>query len=183
MRYLLSLLLLLALPASVRAQFAVYGLVGASHLSGQTSPVAPSNSNWLYGPALGIYYTPLHLGPVAAGLDLRGNYSTGGNQHLRGVLAGLRVSAKAPILPLRPYAQASVGVAGIRYDPTGNLPTHYSNKFEYALHGGLDITVLPRIDLRVLELGYGHITGVSSTTPATATNLFNVGAGIVFRLP
>ena len=178
--YSLPVLLASAL-AVANAQVGIYGLGSATHTKGQTPAATSSPSNWLYGATLGVYDSPLHLGPIAVGGDLRGTFTTGGSQHLRGAMIGPRVSGKAPVLPLRPYAQASIGFVGVRSDPSGNLPTHYTSKFSYGVLGGLDVTVLPLVDLRVIELGYNHVASLSDAT--TATNLFNLGAGIVIRLP
>ncbi|MHB1857169.1 MAG: hypothetical protein ACYCPM_07010, partial [Acidobacteriaceae bacterium] len=53
-----------------------------------------------------------------------------------------------------------------------------ATKFQYQFLGGLDLTVLPRIDWRVVEFSYGGLSGLgSSLNPKT------ISTGIVVRLP
>jgi hypothetical protein len=98
----------LTTAVSAHAQIGIYGNFNATHDSlsdGQAS-------FWAYGPNAGIYYDFVHLGPIGLGLDARANYLFGDQYKYRSVLFGVRVAAKTPILPLRPYAQFSVGAGG-----------------------------------------------------------------------
>ncbi|HUZ97532.1 MAG TPA: hypothetical protein VMU57_21720 [Edaphobacter sp.] len=180
LRHLAVLFFIALSSAAARAQVAIYGTFDATHLSDNSNHQA----TWFYGPSIGAYYDFVHLGPLAAGVDLRGNFLFGSHEKYRSGLVGLRLSAKPPILPIKPYAQFSIGAGGAKADGTANFPdTNYSTKFQYEVLGGVDLTVLPRIDLRVAEVGYGRMSGVNGGTNAPASSLVTVGAGLVFRLP
>lgn len=173
LRY-LALLLLLASTVSVsRAQLAIYGNFDATHFRDNNN----STTNWFYGPNFGVYYNLYHFGPLAAGVDLRGNVLFGSNKKYRSALIGVRVAGSAPAVPLKPYAQFSVGVGGSKYG-SGS----YTDKFQYDVIGGVDYTVFPRLDFRVAEVGYGRMSGVSGGPNSPSSSLITVGSGIVFRL-
>lgn len=170
-----TLLLLLALTPSVsRAQLGIYGNFDATHFRDNNN----RTTNWFYGPNLGVYYNFYHFGPLAAGVDLRGNVLFGNNKKYRSALIGLRVAGSAPAVPLKPYAQFSVGVGGSKYG-SGN----YTDKFQYDVIGGVDYTIFPRIDFLVAEVAYGRMSGVGGGPDTPSSSIITVGSGIVFRLP
>jgi hypothetical protein len=174
----LMLCLALALTtATVHAQVGIYGKFDATRL---TANPAVSSSNWFYGPGAGIYYDAVHLGPISLGADLRGDLLSGTGQDYRSGLFGLRLAAKPPVLPIKPYIQASVGVGATKPTAASSLSVHYTTKFQYQIAGGLDFTIFPHVDFRAVELGYARMTGISTGTPAS---LFTVSTGLVFRLP
>jgi hypothetical protein len=119
------------------------------------------------------------------GLDARGGYAKGQGHSYRNFLIGPRVEVKPPVLPIRPYIQASVGVGGVsvQYNGPPAPETHYSNKLQYGFVGGVDYTLVPHVDIRLVEVGYLRMSAITSGTPAPALNLVSVGAGIVLRLP
>src|SRR5450756_2673620 len=105
----LALLLFVASSAVIAsAQIGVYGKLDAVHFSNNVN----KTSVWLSGPGLGIYDNFIHAGPISAGVDLRGNYLYGSNERYRSALAGIRVAAKPPLLPIRPYVEGLIGIAG-----------------------------------------------------------------------
>jgi len=173
----LLLFLVLAATASP-AQVGIYGNFDATHLDNKTL-----TTTWLYGPNFGAYYNFLHAGPIAAGVDLRGSFLYGSRMRYRSVLVGVRVAANPPVLPIKPYAQFSVGGGAVKPDSSGVVPTHYTTKFQYGVFGGADITILPHIDLRLVEVGYSRMTGINGGSTALATSLVTIGSGIVVRLP
>jgi hypothetical protein len=180
LRWLTILLVLSISFATSNAQVAIYGKFEAVRFAGSNTTPA---STWYYGPGAGIYDDFLHLGPVAFGADLRGNLLSGSQQKFRSALFGLRLSAKPPILPLRPYIQGSVGVGGPTHSGLDGIKTIYSNKFQYQIVGGLDYTLVPHLEFRAVELSYGRMSGVSGTASAPVATLFTVGTGLVFRFP
>jgi hypothetical protein len=131
----------------------------------------------------------VHIGPVSLGADLRGNYLFGSNDKYRSVLGGIRVAAKPPLLPFRPYAEGLVGVAGTRSNQTGSFSTatsvsfssSFGTKFAYQILGGLDWTILPHLDLRLAEVGYGRVSPVSSGSSASSS-VTSLSSGVVLRL-
>jgi hypothetical protein len=160
---------------SANAQFGIYGEFNATH--------DPSVAAWYKGFAGGAYGNFLHAGPARIGLDLRGAFEAGDQYGYRNFLVGPRLEVKPPLLPIRPYIQASVGVGGNEYNGTSRLQTHYSSKLQYGFIGGLDYVLVPHVDLRVAEVGYLRMSAITSGTPAPAINLVTVGAGVVLRLP
>jgi hypothetical protein len=178
---------------STHAQFAVYGNFDATHASLSSG----QDSFWTYGPNVGIYYDFIHLGPLALGADARANYLFGNQYKYRSALFGVRASAKVPMLPLRPYAQFSVGAGGPKYSgnsgqavatigpllPPNPLPINWSNKFQYMIFGGLDVTLIPHLDLRAAEIGYGRMSGVNNGNSGNnpTDSLVTVGTGLVVR--
>jgi hypothetical protein len=176
--HLQGILLTLALSTvAASAQIGIYGNFATVHLSN-----AGSNS-WSYGPGGGIYYDFLRLGPIRIGGDLRGNVLWGNQVNYWSGLGGLRLVVKPPVLPFRVYGQGSAGVGGIKASGnTGNLPNNYSNKFQWDVFGGTDVTLLPHVDWRVVELGYGKMSGVNGGTAAPSVGVFTLSTGVVLRL-
>ena len=143
-----------------------------------------STSQVFYGYNLGGYYDFFHSGPLAAGFDVRESDLHANNAMLRSFLVGARVSAKPFSRPFKPYAQISFGV-GTTKAPSSTI---HISKFDYALYGGVDYTLQKHIDFRVLEIGYGSLTTVSSadvgggnTLYVPASNQVSFSSGLVFR--
>jgi hypothetical protein len=145
-----------------------------------------STSQVFYGYDFGGYYDFFHSGPIAAGIDVRESDLHANNAMLRSFLVGARVSAKPFSRPFKPYAQISVGVS------TTKAPSSlvHISKFDYVLYGGVDYTLQKHIDWRVLEIGYGSLTTVSSanvgdggggTLNIPASNQISFSSGLVFR--
>jgi len=178
----LTLLLAVAIIAvPIHAQVGIYGKSDVTHFS------VPSNNfestATYYGPGAGIYYDFLHLGPVSLGADLRGDFLYSNGQKYRSVLGGLRLAVKVPATPIRPYVQGSVGDGGPSHSGLNGSGTIYSNKFQYEVLGGLDVSIFPHVEWRVAEFGYGRVSGISSGAPAPKGSLVFGGTGIVVRLP
>ena len=143
-----------------------------------------STSQVFYGYGFGGYYDFLHAGPLSAGFDVRESDLHANNAMLRSFLVGARVSAKPFRRPFKPYAQISVGVSTTKAPAS----TIHVSKFDYVLYGGVDYTLQKHIDWRVLEVGYGSLTTVSSadvggggTLNIPAANQLSFSSGLVFR--
>ena len=159
---------LCATPA--RAQLAVYGSFSASDFK-------LPHVGWQYGTTFGAYYDRWSIPFFAYGLDARGTVVGSGNTHIYSGLVGPQIRFKPHILPFMPYVEAVVGAGNVQ---TGQGSTQNDiTKFEYQFLGGVDWTILPRIDWRVAEFSYGSFSGLgrSSLNPNT------LSTGIVFRLP
>jgi hypothetical protein len=179
-----TFLICFALSGAVaRAQVGVYGKFDYTRY---TDTYANQETSF-DGGDLGAYYDFLHIGPVKAGFDLRGSFLSGSKYRYRSGLAGIRVAAHTPVIPLQPYAQFSVGAGGTEYTgplAAGISSSHYNNKFVYEILAGVDYTVFPHLDFRVIELGYGRMSGTDGTsTNNPANTLFTVGTGLVVRFP
>jgi hypothetical protein len=144
---------------SAEAQVAVYaGFSGA--------PVSGSGATGsAFGPMFGLYAQSGRY--ISLGGDVRGSFLTrNGFNYFTGA-AGPRVSIKPPILPFRPYVEGLVGVASFK-DGNGSSS---STKLNYQVLGGIDATILPHIDWRVIEFGYSAVSGNSVNAKIFSTGL------------
>jgi hypothetical protein len=185
-RSLLLFVLATTCTVSAGAQIAIYGKLDATHFNNN----ANKTSAWFYGPGLGVYYDFAHAGPIAVGADLRGDYLFSSNDRYRSILVGARVAVKPPLLPIRPYVEGLIGAAGTKSTQDGTFNTSssvsfsntFGTKFAYQILGGVDVTVLPHVDVRLAELGYGHVSAVSSASNSPASSVFSFSTGLVLRL-
>ena len=148
----------------------------------------------------GVYYDFRNLGRVRLGIDLRGSIassshgadpsSTGSGGRLYTAMGGVRATFPTKYKLLAPYVQGSVGLArtdgGRTPDATFNSPLPLQNGrvaidhgFAYQGFAGLDLKVLPLMDIRIVELGIGGISGV--TDQPGSHLLQSVGVGLVFH--
>ncbi len=165
---LLVLLFLAAGAAVARAQTGLYAEFGGSKID------APSD-DWIYGPTFGVYSDFLPLPFVHVGADLRGSVlGISQTTTLYSGLIGPRVSVHPHVLPINPYIEALAGIG--YYDLGANQGSN--TKFEYQFLGGIDHTILPRLDWRVVEFSYGGLSVFNgSLHPKT------ISTGLVLRLP
>lgn len=161
---LLLLAALLWLPTALRAQFAIYG-------AGSGATFYNSETNLGYGGLAGIYKQTSHaLHRISVGADLRGTFVVREGFHYYTGAAGPRIAFHFPVLPLSPYLEGLVGVADFNTGRGTDSSTH----FNYQGVGGLDATILPHIDWRVVDLTYSGVTGES-------LKAFTFSTGIVIR--
>ena len=161
-----------------------------------------NNDVTMLGGTFGGYYDFFHLGPVRLGVDARGVLSTakrgaqananGTGARLYSGLGGLRAVFHTRWVPIHPYVQGSAGIArsdyGLNnYVKTGNTITLQSgqitlhNNFQYMGYGGVDITLLPVMDFRLVEFGYGGINPFGNQSHNYPVK--SISTGIVFHLP
>lgn len=154
----------LGLAGAAQAQTGIYGeFTGAK--------VSASNSTWMFGPTVGLYHDSRH-GFVATGLDVRGTFAGRSNESLDTVLGGVRLAITPRVLPFEPYGEVLGGLGHLKVGQSS------STKFAYQFIGGLDDTILPRLDWRVIEFSYGRLAGLNdSFAPKT------LSTGLVLRLP
>jgi hypothetical protein len=190
------------------AQFGVYGTVTVNRLTGiQGSPNATgavNNSVDPIGGTAGVYYDFMKLGPVRLGADLRGTitnskqgaYTTsrGAGTRIYSGLGGLRAVFHTPFAPVKPYIQASAGIGRSDYGlltPNTTVTVGGSsaqitgeaihNNFQYEGFAGVDVRVLPVMDFRVVEVGYGALTSFGAT--GHTYPIGTISSGLVFHLP
>jgi hypothetical protein len=137
-----------------------------------------------YGAAIGGYVNFFHAQKFDAGVDLRDIVVSGNGAHLNSFLVGGRVAVKPLAEKFKPYAQLSVGV-GSSKAPHSPIKL---NRFQYGIYGGLDYTLAKHVDFRAFELGYGSVSTINSgnfngTTSFSASSMFSVSTGLVFRVP
>ncbi|MHB8303983.1 MAG: hypothetical protein ACYDC6_14315, partial [Acidobacteriaceae bacterium] len=177
----IPLLVLLFSSAGAMAQLGVYGefTAGKSNVPLASGMNGPS---WMYGPTFGVYYDPWHLPFLAAGLDARGVFLGSGNNKLDSGLFGPRLVFRPHVLPIQPYVEGLLGVGHAKYYEFGQFAqmaaSYNATNFEYQFLGGLDLTVFPRIDWRVVEFSYGGLSGLG-----TSYNPETISTGLVVRLP
>lgn len=169
MRQLLFSLAFLAAALPASAQIGVYGTFSAANFR-------VPNTGWQYGSTFGIYDNHWTIPFFALGLDGRGVVVDGSSASVDSGLVGPRIVFKPHIFPIMPYVEALGGVGHADYGE-GSATTSVT-KFEYNFVGGIDFTILPRIDWRVAEFSYGGLTAFNgSFNPRT------ISTGIVVRLP
>ena len=200
----LPFLAVVALFSSIaaKAQLALYGTFNGERVNGFTCQAtngacaSPDGTVRPFGGNFGAYYDFRNLGPVRLGADLRGDvfsanksaveYQGGaGINKFYGVLGGVRASIGVPIPILHPYAEALVGYARTNAASANvgtfasSTPTNieiYSGYTQVQGVIGLDIAVLPFLDLRAIELGGGSLFGSSTHS------IESIGAGVVIHL-
>jgi len=159
----LAAILCFLFASSAHAQIGIYGQFNGTH---------DPNVGWYNGLTFGGYDDVLHDGPLHLGFDLRAGFAGGSQHSYHSFLFGPRLAIKPPVLPIKPYIQAEIGFGGTKY--TGRSGGSYDNHFQSGIIGGLDYTILPRIDVRIPEIGYEKMNGVGMAT---------LGFGLVVRLP
>jgi hypothetical protein len=199
-----------ATSVSAQAQIGVYGMFTVNRLSNIASsplPLPPNSSAPAFarantvdplGGTGGVYYDFMKLGPVKLGADVRGSILTtkrgaylnfnGPGAHIYSVLGGVRGSFQTPVKSLKPYVQLSVGLGRSDYGlyssrPPSNqpLPNIIYNNFQYEGLVGLDIKLLPVLDWRVAEFGYGGLDPFG--TYSHNYPIKQVSMGFVVHLP
>jgi hypothetical protein len=194
----------IATTVSAHAQLGIYGEFTVNRLSNiASSPLAPpsipaanapANSVDPLGGTGGIYYDFLKLGPIKLGADLRGSILTtkrgayinfnGPGARIYSSLGGIRAAFHTPLAPLKPYIQVSAGLGRSDYglfSSGSSSPNAMHNNFEYEGLAGLDVKLLPVLDWRVAELGYGGLS--SFGTNSHNYPIKQVSMGFVFHLP
>jgi len=160
---LFALVVLLSLPSALHAQIGIYG--AASGVSFSKSPVDLG-----YGGMVGAYKTTGHF--IGTGLDLRGTFLGRDGFKYNTYAIGPRISFRPRVLPLTPYVEGLIGLAN--YNSGRN--TGSSNHFNYQIVGGLDTTIVPRIDWRMFDVAY------STTTATNSPRALSFSTGLVIRV-
>jgi hypothetical protein len=160
-RYLqiLPLILIAIVTANLHAQakIGIYGTVG-------TEKSEVNNQGWTTAGTFGFYYGLAHLGPISLSGDARGDVSS----NINSGLFGPRVALSLPVFPLKPYFEVLGGFSSYTAGTSAN----------YRWVGGIDTTILPRVDWRIADYSYsgGGITqGNITRHPQSLTT------GIVLR--
>jgi hypothetical protein len=152
-------LLAVLFPLTARAQIGVYAGFSGAHL----------NSTTVFGPLVGVYAQRGAL--LMLGGDVRGSFLNRNGQQFNTGAIGPRLALHPVGLPIKPYIEALVGIASYNTGNSSNA-THLN----YQILGGIDATLLPRLDWRVIEFDYSALAGSSLNATILTT-------GIVFRLP
>jgi hypothetical protein len=168
---LLVLSLFVLSPFCLHAQLGLYGAFTVQNLGVQ------NNSGYnLYGGTFGAYLASGRLAILSAGVDLRGSFASDGGTSFDTGSIGPRLALNTHILPIQPYVEGTVGFAHISF--AGGSPSS-ETKFEYQVLGGLDFTILPRVDWRIAEYSYGGLSAINNYN----FHPKSLSTGIVLRLP
>ena len=167
-----ALLLLAAISAAAaHAQTGIYGAFSASKFNFPTD-------QWGYGATFGVYsdFYKVPTGTIRAGTDLRGSVlRPDSNTNLFSVLIGPRLAVHPHVVPLTPYVEGLIGAG--HYSFGNNLGSR--TKLEYQLLGGVDHTLVPHLDWRIIEFSYGGL----STFTHEDLHPKTLSTGLVLRLP
>jgi hypothetical protein len=141
------------------------------------------NTSQIFGGVdFGGYYDFLHFSRLDVGLDMRDTIQHGNSASLNSFMVGAHVEAKPMAHGLKPYGMFSVGDGRTR-PPLSNV---HVNKLEVNITGGVDKELNRHVDWRIVEIGYGSVTTISSNTfggPSIPTaKLLNFSTGFVFRV-
>jgi hypothetical protein len=191
LRHLVVVVALSLVSVAARAQVGLYLNPVFDHISTATADTGPfaflgpnTTSRMFYGADFGGYYDFFHRPKLNAGMDVREVLVRGNNAALKTFLVGAHVASAKPLarIPIRPYAQLSVGV-GSSHSPSNALAI---SKVQYGIFVGADHALTPHIDWRVAEIGYGSVTTVSSQTVGGTVSLpsdsvISFSTGFVFR--
>jgi hypothetical protein len=202
-KVLLALTSALLTVATAQAQLSAYGTVTVRRMTDipytQGTTSFTNGSFDPVGATGGIFYDFRTVGPVRLGADVRGtianstqgaiSVANAGGGHLDSGLGGIRASFHTPFVPIKPYAEGMVGVARTNFGTQFNngLATtgltkqtgiQLSSHLEYDVFAGVDYAILPILDFRIVELGYGAVQGSGHTYPVQS-----LSTGIVIHLP
>lgn len=179
-----------AAQAQVVNQIGVYVTPIVSRVSnsadtGTFAFLGPNNTSQIFaGFGMGFYDEFSHSASVDAGVDVRGTFLQGAGAHLNSFMVGPRVAFKPVRYGFKPYGEAMIGVGRSRtaHNPAG------LGRFQYSIAAGADRPIASHVDFRVLEIGYGAVETISSSTfngggnPITS-RLITFSTGLVFRFP
>jgi hypothetical protein len=108
------------------------------------------------------------------GIDLRGSFARSSGASFDTGAIGPRIALNTHILPIHPYIEGTIGLGHADFTGAGS-----ATKFEYQVLGGLDFTILPRIDWRVAEYSYGGLSTINDYNYRPKS----LSTGLVLRLP
>src|SRR5690242_7998659 len=119
-----------------------------------------------YGPTFGVYYDFLHAPFLAAGLDTRAVLLGTGDTKAYSGLIGPLLQVRPHVLPLMPYIEGLVGIGDVHVGSAGSAVSKTALAYEGVI--GVDWTIFPRLDWRVVEYSRGGFASLNaSISPRT----------------
>ena len=171
-----SLLLSIVLLAgtTARSQFAVGASFTAQHITLDQYPglTAQHNSSWIYGPSFSFQGEVGHV--VKFGFDTRISLLNGNGVSVNSLTIGPRLGVHTPIIG-KLYGEFLLGGMGVRQPGGATHTGHIDNAYVV----GLDHTIAPRIDWRVVEYSYSRIFSLNGYANEDIRNQFSTG--VLFR--
>jgi hypothetical protein len=152
---LFTLLLFAAGIPGVHAQTAVYGQFSASRFNSNAVPIV---NDWGYGGGFGLYSDFVKVPFGRVGGDIRVQFTRpASNTTLFSVLVGPRLEVHPHVISINPYAEFLFGGGHFSYG--NNAPS--TTQFDWRALGGVEKTVLPHLDWRIIEVSYGQLNTYS----------------------
>jgi hypothetical protein len=191
LRFALPVFLLAIACSSAKAQTGLYFNPVVTRVTNGTADTGPfaflgQNGKGVTfgGVDFGGYYEFFHAPKFDAGIDARDSIRHGNSASLNSFLVSARLVGKPLAHGFKPYVQVAAG-AGRTESPLN--PVHVT-KLEVDGFIGVDKVLNKHVDWRLIEVGYGSVTTVSSalyggTTPIPAARLLNFSTGFVLRIP
>ena len=175
MRRNLLLFALLALTSTcAHSQFAAGVAFTSQHITidQYPGPTAQHNTSWTYGPSFSFQGESGHV--VKVGFDVRLSLLNGGGFSVNSLTIGPRLGVRTPIIG-KLYGEFLLGAMGVR-QPGGTTHTgHIDNAYVV----GLDHTIAPRVDWRVVEYAYSRIFSLGGYANEDYRHQFSTG--VLFR--
>jgi hypothetical protein len=170
------LTLLLALLASVAGlAMPSYAQTGV-YAEFSTSDFHAPNAGRHNGPTFGFYHEFLRPPVFRVGADIRATLLGSGDTKAYMGFVGPVVRIHPPVFPLTPYVEGLIGAGNVHVGSGGNFFSETAFAYEGVI--GLDWTILPRLDWRVVEYSAGGFASINaSISPRTWST------GVVLRLP
>jgi hypothetical protein len=161
-------------PFAARGQYAVAGSFTAQHITLSTNSNGTANqSAWVYGPTFSVQHERGHF--VKFGFDARGSFLTGSNVGVRSFDVGPRLAITPRVLPIKVFGEVLIGGIGVRPRADSAYTTH----FDLQEVVGVDYTLIPHVDWRVLEFAHGNVLGLGGLPDEDTRN--QLSSGIVVR--
>ncbi len=159
-----TLLILCGLaPMRAFAQDGIYVMFTGSSLGNSNAPNQ-------YGPTLGLYMDRTYGKVLSAGVDMRASFLSGDNRtSVNTGLVGLRAAIRPQVLPISPYAELMIGISN------NSLGYKAQNNFTSQVVLGVDYTLIPHVDWRVLEWSYARVNAPIHFNPSS------LSTGVVLR--
>jgi hypothetical protein len=179
----------LLIAPRANAQVGVYLNPVVTHIGISTPDSGPyaflgenTTGRFFGGVDFGGYWDFYHQPGYALGVDIRDTTVHGNNAGLNTFSVAGRIAGNPVKYGLRPYAQLAIGSGRSKSEES----IIHVTKFEWGIFAGVDYPLGKHVDFRVVELGYGTVTTISSeiersNTSIPGANLFNISSGLVFR--
>lgn len=189
LRLLLALLATVLLSSAAQAQIGLYLNPIVTNVSDSQTDTGVfaflgqgSTSRIFGGVSMGGYIDLGHTPKLNFGVDVRDELEHGNSALLNSFLIGGRLSGQLGRPALKPYVQLSGGLGTTR----SPLSVVRANKPMYKIYAGVDYSLSRHVDFRVIEVGYGSVTPISTSlyggaAPYPAVKLLSFSSGLVFR--
>jgi hypothetical protein len=162
------------LPCAASAQWGVGASLTVQRIALNAGTGSDAVTDWVYGPTFSVQHEHGHF--VKFGFDARGQFLGYDGVGVRAFDVGPRLAVTAHVLPIKVYGEVLFGGMGARASASQSFTTH----FDLQEVVGLDYTVVPHVDWRVLEYAHGNILGLTNIPDQDSRNQFSTGLVVRF---